>query len=349
MAVDRVEDFATLATRYSDDPSAERGGDLGLIARGDMPRPLEDVAFATEPGTVSEVFASPFSYHFLTVEERTKEGGVDKVRVRHVLMRVEASNATLREASERIAALLDAVAEGGDFRALAEGQGLTVETTPPFERDAFIPGIGLSRAVHRFAFSNEIGTVTREPVEDGDFFYGFRVAELREPRTRPFEEVRDAVQVRVTEEKRRAAAREKLEAAVAAGGGSLEGIAKALGGTVDTTTTFSRESFVPGVGRRNAFVAAAFTLPPGTLSRVVDSDRGFYVLEVVERLPADEADFVEQEDGLRQTLLLRKRQTYFAAWLEDRIARAEIVDFPQGKGVRWTPSPSLLVYSASEA
>jgi parvulin-like peptidyl-prolyl isomerase len=349
MALERAEDFATLATRYSDDPSAERGGDLGSIARGDMPRALEDVAFATEVGAISEVFPSPFGYHFLTVEERTNEGDAEKVRVRHVLMRVEASNATLREASDRIGDLLEAVAGGGDLRASAEERGLAVEVTPPFERDAFVPGIGLSRAVHRFAFSNEVGTVTTEPVEDADFFYAFRVTELREPRTRPFEEVRDAVQARAAEEKRRAAAKEKLEAAVAGGGGSLEGIAKALGGTIDTTSVFSRESFVPNVGRRNAFVAAAFVLPPNTLSSIVDSDRGYYVLQVLERLPANEADFVEQEDGLRQTILLRKRQTYFAAWLEEKIADAHVIDYRQGKGSSWKPSASMLVYATSEA
>jgi parvulin-like peptidyl-prolyl isomerase len=349
MAVEKVEDFATLATRYSDDPSSERGGDLGPIARGDMPKQLEDVAFATDVGAISEVFTSPFGVHFLTVDDRTTEGGVEKVSVRHVMMRVEASNETIRAASDRMGEFLDAVTDGGDFRASAEGRGLTVETTPPFERDGFIPGLGLSRSASRFAFSNEVGAVTTEPVEDADFFYAFRVAEMKQPRTRPLEEVRDAVEIRVTEEKRRAAAKQRLESAIAGSGGSLAEVARALGTTVDTTSAFSRDSFVPGIGRRNAFVAAAFVLPPSTLSPLVDSDRGFYVIESVERIPANEADFVEQEETLRQTLLMRKRQTYFAAWLEEKIASAQIVDYRQGKGTSWKPSASLLVYAAPAA
>jgi peptidyl-prolyl cis-trans isomerase D len=348
MALERVEDFATLATRYSDDPSAERGGDLGMIARGDMPRELEDVAFATDVGQISEVFASPFGFHFLTVEERSREGDVDRVKVRHVMMRVEASSSTLREASDRMGELLDAVADGADFRASAEARGLAVETTPPFERDAFIPGVGLSRVAHRFAFSSEIGAVTSDPVEDSDFLYAFRLAALTEPRTRTLEEVRDAVRVRATEEERRAAAKEKLASAIA-GAGSITEIARALGANADTTAAFSRDSFVPRVGRRNAFVAAAFAMPPNALSPLVDSDNGFYVLEVLERIPADEADFVEQEETLRQTLLLRKRQTYFAAWLEEKIASADIVDYRQGKATPWKPSASVLVYATPGA
>ncbi|MGH2571830.1 MAG: peptidylprolyl isomerase, partial [bacterium] len=349
MAVERAQDFATLATRYSDDPSSERGGDLGSIARGDMPKPLEDVAFATDVGGISEVFATPFGFHFLTVEDRMKEAGVEKVKVRHVMMRVEASNETVRDASDRMGDFLDAVADGGDFRASAEGRGLAVETTPPFERDGFIPGIGLSRAANRFAFSHEVGAATTDAVEDADFFYAFRVAERKEPRTRPLEEVRDAVKIRVTEEKRRAAAKQRLESAIAGGGGSFAEVARALGASVDTTSAFSRDTFVPGVGRRNAFVAAAFALPPNTVSPLVDSDRGFYVIESLERIPANEADFVEQEETLRQTLLMRKRQTYFAAWLEEKVASAQVVDFRQGKGASWKPGESLLVYAAPAA
>jgi parvulin-like peptidyl-prolyl isomerase len=347
MAVEGIDDFATIASRYSDDPSSERGGDLGLIARGDMPKALEDVAFATDVGAISEVFASPFGYHILKVEERTNEDGADRVRVRHVLMRVEPSNTTLRDASDRIGDFLDTVAEGGDFRASADELRLEVETTPPFERDSFIPGLGLLRAAHRFAFFSEIGDATTEPIEDANWLYAFRLVDMKDPRTRPFDEVQEALRVRVSEEKRRAVARENLENAIAAGDGSLAEIADALGGAVASTAEFSRESFVPGVGRRNQFVATAFSLPANTVSDLVDSDRGFYVIEVTEIIPADEADFVEQQDGLRQGILLRKRQAYFSAWLEEKVATAEVVDFRSGKGADWKPNESVLTYTAS--
>jgi len=347
MAIEGTDDFATIASRFSDDPSAERGGDLGFIARGDMPKALEDVAFSTDVGAVSDVFASPFGYHFLKVEERKTENGVEKVHVRHVLMRVEASNTTLRDASERIGDFLDAIAEGQDFRAAAEELRLPVEETAPFERNGFIQGLGLLRPAQRFAFSHPVGATTADPIEDAEHLYAFRLAEMKEPRTRPLDEVRDAVRIRVTEEKRRTAAREQLESAIAAADGSLAGIAAQLGTQVGTTAEFSREAFVPGVGRRNAFVAAAFSLPENTVSGVIDSDRGYYVLEVVERIPADDADFVEQQEHLRRTLLLRKRRTFFSAWLEKKVADAEVVDFRGGKGVDWSPDASLLVYSTA--
>ena len=206
----------------------------------------------------------------------------------------------------------------------------------------------LMAAKQRFAFGSPVGAVTTDPIEDDRGLYVFRLAELLEPRVAPFEEVRERVQVLVEEERRRELARERLSSALAsAGGQGLEAVAEAMDAVIDTTIEFTRESFVPGVGRRNAFVAAAFTTEPGSMTDLIESDRGFYVLEVLERVPADEATFAEQQDSIRQQLFLRKRQTLIAAWLDRLLAEAEIIDYRSGEGVPWEPEPSLLVYDTS--
>lgn len=65
------EEFGELARRYSDDPgSADSGGDLGTIGRGEMVPAFEEAAFALEPGTVSEPVESPYGLHLIRVEER---------------------------------------------------------------------------------------------------------------------------------------------------------------------------------------------------------------------------------------------------------------------------------------
>jgi len=65
------EDFAELASEYSQDPgSAVRGGDLGYFGRGQMVPTFEEAAFALQPGEVSDVVESPFGYHVIRVEDR---------------------------------------------------------------------------------------------------------------------------------------------------------------------------------------------------------------------------------------------------------------------------------------
>lgn len=73
--------FADVAKKYSDDGSAQDGGDLSWVEKGQTVPEFESVAFATEVGKVSEIFTSEYGYHILTVLET----GKDKVHVAHIL------------------------------------------------------------------------------------------------------------------------------------------------------------------------------------------------------------------------------------------------------------------------
>jgi hypothetical protein len=64
------EDFAALATQYSQDGSANQGGDLGFFGKGQMVGPFEEAAFALQPGQISGVVETPFGLHIIKVEER---------------------------------------------------------------------------------------------------------------------------------------------------------------------------------------------------------------------------------------------------------------------------------------
>jgi parvulin-like peptidyl-prolyl isomerase len=59
-------DFTALAKKYSEDSSAERGGDLGSIGRGMFAPPYEDAAFALKTaGETTKVVETDFGFHII--------------------------------------------------------------------------------------------------------------------------------------------------------------------------------------------------------------------------------------------------------------------------------------------
>lgn len=64
------KDFAALARERSVDAvSAARGGELGVVFRGALPKPFEDAAFKLQAGEVSPVVQTQFGFHVILVRE----------------------------------------------------------------------------------------------------------------------------------------------------------------------------------------------------------------------------------------------------------------------------------------
>ncbi len=83
-------DFADFAKRYSVDPgSAQQGGDLGLVRRGNFVKEFEEAVFALKEKEFSKPVKSQYGYHVIQLIDRKGES----VHPRHILLPIEQSQA----------------------------------------------------------------------------------------------------------------------------------------------------------------------------------------------------------------------------------------------------------------
>src|SRR4051812_45732686 len=75
-------DFAELAKKKSKDPGASDGGDLGFFTKDQMVPEFSTVAFALEPGKISDPVKSQFGWHVIKVEEKRNRKAPDFEQVK---------------------------------------------------------------------------------------------------------------------------------------------------------------------------------------------------------------------------------------------------------------------------
>jgi peptidyl-prolyl cis-trans isomerase SurA len=108
--VKKGEDFAALASAYSDDPgSAELGGELGFINRGETDPEFEAAAFALkQPNEISNVVESQFGFHIIQLMERRG----DRIRLRHILVKPKITSADVAAAANYADSIYQLIQKG---------------------------------------------------------------------------------------------------------------------------------------------------------------------------------------------------------------------------------------------
>ena len=100
--------ISTIARLYSEDPGSAKEGGHYTFGRGVMDPSFEAVAFRLKKGEISNVFETPYGYHFIQLEQRKGE----MVDVRHVLLMPKMSNDDFFRCKKQLDSIYDAIKAG---------------------------------------------------------------------------------------------------------------------------------------------------------------------------------------------------------------------------------------------
>ncbi len=302
--------FDSVARRESSDSvSAAQGGLLGTVGRGTFPPDFERAAFALRPGEISQPALSPVGYHLIKVDE--KKG--DSITVRHIqlpIMQSDSSAQLVSEQADTISNILGASDTPARLDSAARRFNLPIARAVATEGEPLMWNGRYVQDLGAWAFrGSRVGDVS-DIVDAPDAFYLGRIDSLQAGGEMELDDVRDEIRRILVNRKKvdylEPRARRFTDAVVA--GKTLEQAAQEHGATVEKTGMFTRVGLVPGLGRLNEAVGAAFGLPVGATSGPVKTEDGVFVIRVDARVNADRAAWEAQKDQQRQQLLLRLRR-----------------------------------------
>ncbi len=308
----------------ADTVSGRQGGDLGEWTRGAFDPAFDSAAFSSPLKKLSEPVLTQFGYHL--VEVLSRKG--DKATARHILIPIEITGAHRDRLDAQADSLERLAAEQTDPAALdtvARALKLEIKPAQPLTAGAkmrvgilTLPDAGAWAARAKVG---EISSIIETPVA----MYLFRVDSIIAGGVPPLERVRGEVAQRVRDEKKLAAARDVANGLV----GRVEAGAK-LGAAADSLKlpfdVFGPFSRVDSPISSPSVVGAAFGVAKGKISEVVEAKDGLYVLEVLDRTPADSAAFTKELDQFRLRALQQARQERVQNFVAGLRRSAEIVD-----------------------
>ena len=189
------QDFSTLAKKYSQGPSASRGGELGWFGRGSMVKSFEDASFSLPAGSFTQVpVRTRFGYHVIQTEEHksayTKSLDAVKKEIKAKLVKEQLPKLVKQTIDQVAASLKGATPE--TFMQKAETLSFPVLETGFFTQKESIKGIGTDRALTAKVFSTPIGTMARvENPQKSSYF--FMVKGIRKTYLPKFKQVAEKV------------------------------------------------------------------------------------------------------------------------------------------------------------
>jgi peptidyl-prolyl cis-trans isomerase D len=310
-------DFGDLAKKYSEDSTAQAGGELGWLVHGQTVPEFDSTAFSLKPGEVSGLVKTVYGIHILKLEDKQVAHLQSFDEVKSSII-ADMEKQRVADAQATLAGTLESQLKNDaqPFEETVRKAGLDPKTSPLFKYNEAIPDLGKTDAFENLAFQlrmNEVGQPISVPKGQAIIQLIHIVPEhvptLDEVRAQVEEDYRHAQSIELARDKaQKLAALAKTE--------DFDKAAKSLGLTPKESNDFSANDYVEGVGSGNQ-LTDAFTLSPGQVSGVTSAGTNQVLFKVVSHTPANDADFTAQREQLTEELLDQKRDLQFEIYRQN--------------------------------
>ena len=321
------EDFAALAKKYSQGPTASRGGDLGYFTRGKMVKPFEKLAFSLKKGEIGGPVKTRFGWHIIRVDD-IKEATVKTFsEVRNQIVTIIKNDISKEMAHERALTLMDQMPYDIDLATYAAQHGLTAKETDYFPKKGAIPGLGGDERLIKSIFSLKKGE-TSEIIEHKGKFYIIQVVDTKSSHIPKISEVSEQLDKDFINHLSLIAAKREAEGYLEKlkGGADWSELAKIKGLETDETGFFTRGDNIPKIGYSSLLSEVSFAL--SSQNRYPDEvfvvNNKVYIIRWLAREELNQESFDKEKDSFKQMYLLMKDRRIFNAWIQSIKEKAEI-------------------------
>jgi peptidyl-prolyl cis-trans isomerase D len=307
-------DFAKLAQKYSDDTTAQSGGEIGWIGRRRADAEFEKVAFSLPKGQTSDLVQTSSAFHIIHVEDKQEAHLKLLAEVKSEIEEKVKQEKTARATETAANGLLSQARTNGlDKAAVAKGQA--VVTTEFFSRTDTLPGLAANPQFMDVVF-NESDKAPPDVAQVPQGYVVFQLLAIKPPATPTFEEIRSRVESEFKNERAGFLLQQKTQELSdrAKAGHDLKKAAKDMGATVKTSDLVLPDGQVPEIGSMSG-ANAIFSLKPGEISAPITAGGNGVVAQLLEKQAPTDQEFTEKKDGIRQSLVEAKQNDLFGLFV----------------------------------
>lgn len=315
--------FAELAQQYSEDASAQNGGDLGYFKRGQMIKEFENTAFSLDTGEISNIVKTPFGFHIIKVTDHQKAKDLSFQEAKDSIAKKLRNQSEEQSFNDKVFKIYSDILKASNISAYeSKDDNITVHTTKYFNAYEDIYPVEGNPKVKNQLFKLQEAEVSNV-IDIGDKKYIFEIAGRKESHVPEFKNIQDKVRNDYINEQSLLKTENYAEELLSENS-SVEKLSAEVNKSYTTTPFFKRAENIPEVGINSKLTEAIFSAEKGALlKKPYTVNSKVYIVELADiRTPDFSAD--EDHSDIKKFIANIKSEAAVNSYIGKLESNAEI-------------------------